>query len=291
MAIATTLKSIVRGIGRLPGASQFLGMPPIHNALARLPGASYLLTGAAPVMPWNRLHPFDIRHGTDTSGFVSVGDLAGLGDETARAEAAPYGGSQPSIVRSVLAALPPLDSFTFVDIGCGKGRPLLVASEFPFRDIVGVELSAPLAKTAQRNADAIAERFPQRTPIRVAVGDARRFALPAGNMVLFLYNPFGDEAVSRIAEAVDTAVAQQRRTIYVVYYNPVFGHRFDASSQLHRHFAATLAYAAEELGYGPDAEDPVVVWQAGLALAPKNHAADARIEIVDPKYRVRLVPA
>ncbi len=291
MAIATTLKSLARGIGRLPGASQLLSIPPIHNALARLPGASHLLTGAAAVMPWNRLHPFDIRHGTDTSGFVSVGDLAGLGDETARADAAPYGGSQPSIVRSVLAALPPLDSFTFVDIGCGKGRPLLVASEFPFRDIVGVELSAPLAQTAQRNADVIAERFPQRPPIRVVVEDARRFVLPAGNLVLFLYNPFGDEAVSGVAESVEAALALQQRTVFAVYYNPVFGHRFDACSQLHRHFAATLPYAAEELGYGPDAEDPVVVWQAGVALVPGSDAADARFEIVDPRYRVRLVPA
>ncbi len=194
-------------------------------------------------------------------------------------------------MRSVLAVLPPLDSFTFVDLGCGKGRPLLVASEFPFCDIVGVELSLPLARAAQGNADLIAQRFSRRTQVRVVVGDAGRFALPAGNLVLFLYNPFGDEAVSRVAEAVSAAVVQERRTVYVVYYNPVFGHRFDASPQLHRYFAATLPYAEDELGYGPDTEDPVVVWQGGIALAPKDAGADADIKVVDPQYRVRLVQA
>lgn len=291
MAIEATLKSLAVGIGRLPGASQILRRPRIRKSLARLPGASYLLSGTAPVMPWNRIHPFDILYGTDTSGFVSVGDLTDLGDEVARAHAAPYGGSQPSIVRSALAALPPVDSFTFIDLGCGKGRPLLVASEFPCRDIVGVELSAPLAKTAEQNAGLIAQRFPQRTPIRVVVGDAGAFALPAGNLVLFLYNPFGNEVISQVAASISAAVAQEQRTVYVVYYNPVFAHHFDNSPLLHRHLAATRPYAADELGYGPDAEDPVIVWQGGIALAPKNAGADARIEIIDPRYRVRLLPA
>jgi len=208
----------------------------------------------------------------------------------ARAHAIPYAGSQPSIVRAALDALPPLQSFTFVDLGCGKGRPLLVASEFPFRDIIGVELSAALVAIAERNAELIAQRFPQRTPIRIICADATQFQFPAGNLVIFMYNPFGSEAVATVAEAVDAAIASDsNRTVYVVYYNPVAGHRFDASPLLQRALAVTLPYGSDELGYGPDSDDPVIIWQGGRVLAPIDRNANSRIEIVDPLYRVKLV--
>jgi hypothetical protein len=123
------------------------------------------------------------------------------------------------------------------------------------------------------------------------VRDVGQFALPAGDLVLFLYNPFGDEVVSKVAAAVDAALAAADRTIYVVYYNPVVGHRFDALPRLRRHLASTIPYAAEELGYGPDAEDPIVVWQGGVALGPADARADAHIEVIHPRNRVRLVAA
>ena len=96
--------------------------------------------------------------------------------------------------------------------------------------------------------------------------------------------------MAEVAGLVNAALRNALRTIYVVYYNPVAGHCFDASPLLRRHFAGTLPYAANELGYGPDTEDPIVVWQGGTALAPSDPRADARIEIVDPRHRVRLSP-
>ena len=272
----------VNFIKRLPGVSQVLYMPSVRKSLLRLFGAGH--TAA-----WDRVHPFDIEHGTDTSGFVPVARL-NIGPEAKRTQALPYGGSQPSIIRETLSLLPPLDSFVFVDLGCGKGRPLLVASEFPFRDIIGVELSAPLAKIARENSTKIAERFPKRTRIRIVVGDATRFQLPAGNLVLFLYNPFGDEAMKIVSEAIGNALKEEQRIVYVVYYNPVSGHRFDAEALLQRHFAVTMPYAAEEIGFGPDTEDPVVVWRGGGGAPSGDVHANARIEPFENNpLRVKLV--
>lgn len=290
MRIKAMLKPVVRRTGRLLGASRVLRIPSVRRSLGRLPGGRHLLPAIDHVSAWDRLHPFDAMHGTDTSGFVPIADLDH--PEAACADAIPYAGSQPGIIRAALHALPRLDSFAFVDLGCGKGRPLLVASEFPFRDIVGVELSAPLVGIARHNADLIAQRFPQRTPIRIVLGDATRFRLPAGNLVIFMYNPFGEAAVAKVAAAVNAAIdANPDRVVYVVYYNPVAGHRFDASPLLRRHLAATFPYGADELGYGPDADDPVVIWQGGPAPASVvDPHANSLIEIVDPLYRVKLVP-
>jgi SAM-dependent methyltransferase len=181
-----------------------------------------------------------------------------------------------------------VESCTFVDLGCGKGRALLVATEFPFRAILGVELSPRLARIARRNAALIGQRHPQRTAVSVAVGDASVFPLPEGDLVIFLYHPFDAELMALVVAGIERALAAERRSVYVIYYNPVAGRCFDASSQLRRRFARTLPYDAVERGFGPDEDDVVVIWQGGT-LPPASAPAQARIVPVEGGRRVILV--
>lgn len=283
MMLKETLKSTLRTFASLPGVSRVLFDDDVRRVLERLPGSRAVYGGGG----WQRRHPFDRDLGTDTSGITSSQDLKAGGQHAALAHVTFYGGSQPSVLRTVLSSLPRPETSTFVDLGCGKGRPLLVASEFPFRDIVGVELSPALAEIARSNAALLAARYPQRTPIRVELGDATEFPLPSGDLVLFLYHPFGTELVRKVARAVEAALAAEQRAIYVVLYNPVNGACFDESSALIRRFARMLPYAPEELGYGPDTADAVVVWQGGTAPAPTG-PADAKIVVTQPGIRAEL---
>jgi SAM-dependent methyltransferase len=275
-----TAQRIVSAVGRLPFMSAVVWHPPVRSLLEKIPVLQHLYgTG------WERTHPFDRAHGTDTSGVVSADALPP--DEASRVHAVCYAGSQPGVLRAALAMLPAVSHCTFVDLGCGKGRALLVASEWPFRDIVGVELSPALAAVARRNAARIAALHPGRPAIRVVVGDASTFPLPAGDLVIFLYHPFDAELVARVVSGIEAALAAGPRRIHVIYYNPVAGDCFDASPQLRRHFAGMLPYATSELGYGPDTEDTVVIWQdASQAPAPGN--ADARIVPAPGGLRVLL---
>jgi SAM-dependent methyltransferase len=280
MLFKQTLSSLIRAIGRLPGIRKVLYQPIVRATIQTWPGFQRLYgTG------WDLLHPFDRFQGTDTSGFVASEDLPSSPFDSSRKHV--YGGSQPSIIRSTLATLPSLESYTFVDLGCGKGRPLLVASEFPFRDLLGVELSPSLAADAKRNAAILQERYPARVPIRIEVGDASTFSFPSGNLVVFLYNPFGEEVITKVVAGIETALAAKNRNLFIVYYNPIYGACFDASRALTRYFAATLPYSEEERGFGPDAEDPVVIWQTGAAASPRP-GADALIEITNPGTRAEL---
>ncbi|MGL5832558.1 MAG: class I SAM-dependent methyltransferase [Waterburya sp.] len=190
-----------------------------------------------------------------------------------------------------MEGLPPLDSYTFLDLGCGKGRALLVASEFSFQDILGIELSPPLAEIARHNAEIVAHRFPHRTKVRVQVADASRFPLPAGNLVIFLYHPFGEELVAKVVAGIEAALATEDRSIYIVYYNPVAGHCFDASPLLQRHFAGMIPYGTEEIGYGPDEADPLVIWQGGTATSSPIASANAQIVVIKSGGRATLVTA
>ncbi len=231
-----------------------LWAPAIKPVLERIPVVRRIYAG------WMRPHPFDAAHGVDTSGYMAPDQCAGesgLGDKIA-----PYGGSQPSIVRAALASLPDHERYALVDIGCGKGRPLIVASEFPFRRIVGVELAPALVEVGRKNASAIASRYPGRTPIEVQAGDATTFAIPDKQIVFFMYHAFDRSLVQALVAAIERQLSQDLEHAFFVYYNPVHGSVLDESRKFARWSAQTHPYAPDELGFGPDLADTVVIWQS-----------------------------
>lgn len=273
MSLKSTLARSMRSALRQPPLSLLLFLRP-------LPGF-HTLCGSG----WELVHPFDRLHGTDTSGFIPPEQLA----NNRFADALPhfYCGSQPSIIRTALAELPPLWGFTFVDLGAGKGRPAMVASGFPFEQVIGVELSPPLVEQARRNVRIFRQRHPDHAPIRIENMDAGAFHFPAGDLVIFLYNPFGEAVIRRVVANIERLLAQPR-SLFVIYYNPVYGACFDASPMLTRYYAQTLAYATPERGYGPDNADPVVIWQGGSSL-PAKAGADAPIKVITPDVRSELL--
>lgn len=65
-----------------------------------------------------------------------------------------YGPVNQDFFREILCSIPvDLAPYTFVDIGSGKGAAVMMASEFPFRRSVGIELSAELIAIARRNVE------------------------------------------------------------------------------------------------------------------------------------------
>lgn len=258
MRFKDKLKYAVVEFGQIPLVAKFVRIPIVRSVLRCLPGTSALYRSG-----WDRLHPFDREHGID----ASIGDRIepDLANQPAFAHAHPYGGSQPSLLRKALAGLPPLNGYTFIDLGCGKGRPLFVATEYPFRAIVGVEFSPRFAEMARANAAIMAQRYPERTRVTIQTGDAGAFVFPAGDLVLFLYDPFGETTMREVVARLETALAVERRSVYVLYYLPKSAHCFDASPALTRSVTRTYRYSPEEVGYGPDLEDTLMIWRGGTA--------------------------
>src|SRR5271154_1163699 len=112
----------------------------------------------------NSIHPIDSQYAIRTSGALP-GSVLQVGDSVKKN--AGYVGSQPSIIRRALNAIPNHNEAVFIDVGCGKGRALVVASEFPFRSIIGVELSPELAELAEENSQVVARNFSKRPPITI----------------------------------------------------------------------------------------------------------------------------
>ena len=235
-------------------------------------------------------HPIDQQYGIDTSGGMGFEQL-GAGTSSDVFNTA-YFGSQPSIIRQAIRMLPDQHGLTFMDIGCGKGRALAVASEFPFRRIIGVELASSLAKVARANAELVGRRFPDRTTIDVVEGDALTTAIPEGPLVIYMYHPFFRKLMKKLVRKVENWLAGSKSKVYVIYYNPMFPDLYDKSKRFRRVYAGMMDIDAGDRGTGPTyAADAVVIWQSvgEPMLEPHPQAAAARVEMVVPGWQTRVV--
>ncbi len=164
-------------------------------------------------------HPFDQIHGVETSGLIAAGNLiTGHPNDT---HVTAYYGVAPSILRTLielwLATNPahPISNYTFIDIGAGKGRAMFVASEFPFHQVIGIELNPTLADTAQLNLDHwLASHAADTTtaplaPIRLFEQDALTFDLPRTPTLAFLFHPFEAPILKLLLRRIEARFAKR----------------------------------------------------------------------------------
>lgn len=152
----------------------------------------------------------------------------------------PYQPTDPALFREMLAALAiDFREFTFVDIGSGKGRTLLLAAEYPFRRIVGVELIAELHRAAEENIAAWRAQSPARLPAAIEALrlDAREFVFPVAPLVLYLFNPLPETGLRQVLQNLERSLMQAPRTCWVVYHNPLLEAMFDGFGFLEKAIA------------------------------------------------------
>ena len=134
-----------------------------------------------------------------------------------------YQPSEPSLFHQILQGLPiALDGFTFIDLGSGKGRTLLMASAYPFRRIVGVELLAELDVIARQNIARFHGEQQKCFALESHAGDAREFAFPAEPTVLYLFNPFPEPVLCTVLANLRNSLTDFPRPVYVLYHNLVY---------------------------------------------------------------------
>jgi SAM-dependent methyltransferase len=161
----------------------------------------------------------DREYGTDTAGVIEAEALPALGQHGAHS----CGHEPVRIVdfQRILRDLA-LDAarFTFVDVGSGKARAVLLAAQYPFRRVIGIEFSPALHAFATRNVSLFAARATDAAPIELRCEDALESELPAGDMVLFLYNPFDGVVMEQFLRRLGQWYGAASRQLVLIYRNP-----------------------------------------------------------------------
>jgi SAM-dependent methyltransferase len=168
---------------------------------------------------------FDLRHGTDTGGIEPLWKFK------IRSPNACFGSryevtQEQELADSVNFLKEDLENFTFIDIGCGKGRTLLVAAKLGFKQMIGVEFAGELVEVARTN---LAKR--QIANAVVLHVDAADFDFPDSNLVVYLYNPFSQEVLRKVVANLKAGCSKR---LYVIYKGQQCAEIFDSSSFLRR---------------------------------------------------------
>lgn len=172
------------------------------------------------------VHPFDLKYGTDTSGIIKPGALDI--PEGMVKHAVQY---QTAIVEVFLDILKSLtisfNNFFFIDLGSGKGRALLLASQYPFKEIIGVELSPYLHGVACRNIAIYQDDLQQCGNIHSVCEDVMNYKIPHEKIVFYLFNPFDKHVMSELFLKIENSFNKYPRDMYIAYLKPMHRDIFD----------------------------------------------------------------
>lgn len=178
-----------------------------------------------------RLDRFDAKYHTDTGGIREIGSLDVVDDVAARS-ARRY---EPCNAEEVHTALTQLgidyEDYSFIDFGSGKGRAVLVAAAFPFKEVVGVEFSHELHAIASQNIGRLPSEAIRAGTVRSIHGDAAGFELPRNHLVCYFYNPFGPPVISKVVQRLTAHRRDHGFPVLVIYNDPQYRRIFEETGK------------------------------------------------------------
>lgn len=121
---------------------------------------------------------------------------------------------------------------TFVDLGAGMGRVVLLAARQPFRAVIGVEISPALVEIARENLATVNDPRRVARDVKIVRADAAQYAFPRGDLLIYMYNPFRgpvlDAVLARLRDAGD------RADVVVLYHTAVEQETIEATQAFER---------------------------------------------------------
>ena len=124
----------------------------------------------------------------------------------------------PAVFNCVLSCLDiPWEEYTFIDYGSGKGRALLLASEYPFKRIIGLEFSSDLHQAAETNIHLYHSRSQKCRNIQSLNIDFTQFALPREPLVLYFNHPCRERVLHEVVTRIGEFLLTSPYPLYLAY--------------------------------------------------------------------------
>lgn len=162
---------------------------------------------------------YDIIYGYDTYSWVPVDKLDV--EEVQKEHAVIYQATRVIPLRKLFKKLKIPKEYSFVDIGCGKGRVLLIAAEYGFKKIKGIEFSSNLTSIAEKNISKYKTITKSNTNFDVVTIDAAEYKFNDIEDVFFLFNPFDEVILKKVLDNIYESLKQHNRRVWMIYANAV----------------------------------------------------------------------
>jgi len=195
---------------------------------------------------------FDRRHGTDTAAEIALVEAGVSPDDAVRGHSV-YRPVWEGLFHDALASLGiSFEGFIFVDIGSGKGKALMMAADYPFARIIGVEYSPDLHACALRNLAVYRSSTQRCFNLESVHANALEYLLPSGPIVCLVFNALEANVMRLFIKHVEGDLALREAPAYLLYTNmrhvAEIGDGLDGIRKLHR-----LMKTRKLIAYGNEA--------------------------------------
>lgn len=164
---------------------------------------------------------FEFRYRVRTEERIKIEDMQVESESRRCGEG--YAATRAVPFRKLMAQLDLPPSSVLVDFGCGRGKVLLLALEYGFPKVVGVEYSEPLCKDSCSNLNAFKMRTGKGFTSEVFCADASLYKVRSDENVFFFFNPFDRQILEKVLENIHRSQEESPRDIWLIYNNPISG--------------------------------------------------------------------
>ena len=173
---------------------------------------------------------FDLKYGIETRRHIASWDLKIISEN--KKYAFRY---EPIPIREFYSSMKNLqikfEDYIFIDVGAGKGRALLLASNFPFKELIGIEFSKEIYNIAKNNIDRF-KYVNKKSNFNLRYEDAIAYSFPDENIVLFLYNPFDGKVLYDFIDNIRQHIEITKKDFIIIYHYPMYSNLYDKQSFL-----------------------------------------------------------
>jgi hypothetical protein len=109
----------------------------------------------------------------------------------------------------------------FLDMGSGKGRTLLMAGMYPFKSVIGVDVSDWLNSVCNLNIEKMKSKLKAKNILTIT-SNAADYEIPDDTTFIYFFNPFGMEVMKKVVERIIDSVGRFQRKVTIIWYNPKY---------------------------------------------------------------------
>lgn len=161
---------------------------------------------------------FDIRYGTNTFRWAALDNLNINSRNIERGVR--YGPALARPFRKIMDIIDLPEESVFIDFGSGKGKVILLASEYNFKRIVGIEFAHELCEDAKTNISIYEKKKGVNANFEVLESDAVEYKFKDDENVIFFYNPFDGVILSKVLENLAESLKRNNRKLWIIYQSP-----------------------------------------------------------------------